>query len=44
MLLDAAPIAPVLYGTTIHAVQPTVRGWMPNQLGFQRYKDLWLEN
>jgi oligopeptide transport system substrate-binding protein len=44
MLLEAAPLAPMTFGATVHVIQPSVHGWMENRLGFQRYKDLWMAN
>lgn len=42
-LLAAAPITPVFFGTKIHLVHPSVRGWEPALLGFHRYHRLYLE-
>ncbi|MCW5547345.1 MAG: peptide ABC transporter substrate-binding protein [Opitutaceae bacterium] len=43
LLLEAAPMTPVFFGTKIHLVHPSVRGWEPALLGFHRYKHLYLE-
>jgi len=43
LLLEAAPMTPVFFGTKIHLVHPAVRSWEPALLGFHRYKHLYLE-
>ncbi len=43
LLLSAAPMTPVFFGTKTHLVHPSVRGWEPALLGFHRYKRLYLE-
>ncbi len=43
ILLDAAPIAPIFYGTRTYLIQPCVRGWVPSLLGIHRYQYVWLE-
>jgi len=44
ILLQAAPMAPLSFNLTIQAINPSVRGWQMNPLGFQRSQDLWLES
>ena len=43
ILLEAAPILPVYYYTTVRLVHPAVRGWYPNLLDHHPYKHVWLE-
>ncbi len=43
LLLESAPITPVFFGTRVHLVHPSVRGWEPALLGFHQYKKLHLE-
>jgi oligopeptide transport system substrate-binding protein len=42
-MLDAAPIAPVYFGTTARLQRPEVRGWKISPVGFHNYKDVWIE-
>lgn len=42
LMLAEAPLAPMTYGSTFHAIDTSVHGWKANRLGFQRYKDVWL--
>jgi len=42
ILLEESPIAPVTYPEAVRAIQPSVHGWQINQVGFQRYQDVWL--
>jgi oligopeptide transport system substrate-binding protein len=44
IMLPEAPVAPLYFTAAVHAVQPSVRGWQLNQLGYQQYKDVWLED
>ncbi|MCF7687581.1 MAG: peptide ABC transporter substrate-binding protein [Cephaloticoccus sp.] len=43
ILLQAAPIIPLFYYTTVRLVHPAVRGWYPNLLDHHPYKYVWLE-
>jgi oligopeptide transport system substrate-binding protein len=43
LLLDAAPIAPVYYGTRTYLIKPCVKGWVPALLGYHRYQLIDLE-
>jgi len=43
LLLDAAPVIPVYFFTTVRLVHPSVRGWHPTLLDHHPYKDVWLE-
>jgi len=40
LLLDEAPIAPVLFGTRVQLVRPEVQNWHGNLLGVRRYQTL----
>jgi oligopeptide transport system substrate-binding protein len=42
ILLREAPMLPIYFSPTVHAVQPVVHGWRTNELGFQRFQDAWL--
>ena len=41
-LLDAAPIAPIFFGTRIYLCHPAVRNWYPSLLGVHQYKNVYL--
>jgi oligopeptide transport system substrate-binding protein len=43
ILLDQAPLIPVFFGEQPYLIQPWVRGWPPSKLGFERFKNVWLE-
>jgi oligopeptide transport system substrate-binding protein len=43
ILLDAAPIIPIYYYTTVRLVHPAVKGWYPTLLDHHPYKHVWLE-
>ena len=38
VLLDDAPIAPLLYGARTYLIRPCVKGWTPSLLGIHRYQ------
>ncbi len=40
LLLDEAPIAPLLFGARVHLVHPDVQNWQPSLLGVRRYQTL----
>jgi oligopeptide transport system substrate-binding protein len=40
LLLDEAPIAPLVFGARVHLVHPEVLGWRPSLLGVRRYQTL----
>lgn len=40
LLLEAAPIAPVVFGARVHLVHPDVLHWRGNLLGVRRYQTL----
>ncbi|TAG32456.1 MAG: hypothetical protein EAZ36_02290 [Verrucomicrobia bacterium] len=40
LLLEAALIAPVVFGARVHLLHPDVRGWFPSVLGSRRYQTL----
>lgn len=40
LLLDDAPIAPVVFGARVHLVHPDVLNWRGNLLGVRRYQTL----
>jgi ABC-type oligopeptide transport system, periplasmic component len=40
ILLDEAPIAPVVFGARVHLVNPIVKNWHGNLLGVRRYQTL----
>lgn len=40
ILLEDAPIAPVVFGARVHLVSPAVQGWHGNLLGVRRYQTL----
>ncbi len=42
LLLDEAPIAPVLFGARVQLVRPEVQNWRGNLLGVRRYQTLTL--
>jgi oligopeptide transport system substrate-binding protein len=42
ILAEEAPLAPLMYTPSVHAVQTNVHGWKMNELGYQQYKDVWL--
>lgn len=43
LLLDAAPIAPLVYDARTYALHPAVRNWAPSPLGFHRFQLIRLE-
>lgn len=43
ILLDEAPIAPILFGTRTYLIHPSVKGWVPSLLGIHRYQKISLE-
>lgn len=43
ILLDEAPIAPVVFGARVHLLHADVRGWFPSVLGSRRYQTLSIE-
>jgi oligopeptide transport system substrate-binding protein len=43
ILLEAAPITPVFFGTRTYLIHPAVKGWSPALLGFHQYKNVYLE-
>ncbi|ATC63258.1 ABC transporter substrate-binding protein [Nibricoccus aquaticus] len=43
ILLDEAPIAPLLFGTRTYLIHPSVKGWVPSLLGIHRYQNISLE-
>jgi oligopeptide transport system substrate-binding protein len=38
LLLEAAPIAPIIFGARAYAIHPAVKNWEPALLGFHRYQ------
>jgi len=42
LLLRAAPIAPIFFGTRIYLCRPEVRNWYPSLLGVHQYKNVYL--
>jgi oligopeptide transport system substrate-binding protein len=38
ILLEEAPIAPLVHGATVFAIHPAVKNWQPSVLGFNRYQ------
>ncbi|HTT57799.1 MAG TPA: peptide ABC transporter substrate-binding protein [Opitutaceae bacterium] len=42
LLLRAAPIAPVFFGTRIYLCHPEVKNWYPSLLGVHQYKNVYL--
>lgn len=43
VLLEAAPLAPIVYGARAYLVHPAVRNWVPAPLGLHRYQTIRLE-
>lgn len=43
ILLQEAPLIPIYQRTRVYAKQPYVRGWPPSLIGFDRFKNVWLE-
>jgi oligopeptide transport system substrate-binding protein len=44
ILLEEAPIAPLVHGATLFVIHPTVKNWQPSLLGFNRYHVVELKN
>ena len=42
ILLEQAPLIPLLNGEQTYLLRPEVRHWHPSPLGFVRFKDVWL--
>ncbi|MCX6938481.1 MAG: peptide ABC transporter substrate-binding protein [Verrucomicrobia bacterium] len=40
LLLEEAPIAPVVFGARVHLLHPEVQNWRPSLLGVRRYQNL----
>ncbi len=40
LLLEEAPIAPVVFGARVHLLHPDVQNWRPSLLGVRRYQTL----
>jgi oligopeptide transport system substrate-binding protein len=38
LLLEAAPISPIIFGARVYAIHPAVKNWEPALLGFHRYQ------
>lgn len=43
IVLDEAPVAPVIYGARTYLISPHVKGWVPALLGVHRYQTVRLE-
>jgi|CZKI01.1.fsa_nt_gi oligopeptide transport system substrate-binding protein len=43
ILLDEAPIIPLYYQYQVYAINPAVRGWTTNLIGFHEFEKVWLE-
>ena len=43
LLLDEAPIAPIVFGARTYLIHPAVKGWVPALLGVHRYQTVRLE-
>jgi oligopeptide transport system substrate-binding protein len=43
LLLEEAPIAPLLFGSQTYLIHPAVKGWVFAPLGLRRYHHVWLE-
>ncbi|EIP97809.1 ABC-type oligopeptide transport system, periplasmic component [Opitutaceae bacterium TAV1] len=43
LLLDEAPVAPVVFGARTYLISPDVRDWPPSLLGIHRYQTVRLE-
>jgi oligopeptide transport system substrate-binding protein len=43
LLLEAAPITPIMFGARVYAIHPGVKNWEPALLGFHRYQLIHLE-
>lgn len=43
ILLEQAPIAPLVFGARNYLIHPAVRGWEPAPVGFYQYKKVYLQ-
>ena len=43
LLLDEAPITPIVFGARTYLIHPAVKGWVPALLGVHRYQTVRLE-
>jgi oligopeptide transport system substrate-binding protein len=43
ILLEQAPIAPLIFGARNYLIHPTVRGWEPAPVGINQYKKVYLK-
>ncbi len=43
LLLEQAPIAPLVFGARNYLIHPTVKGWEPAPVGINQYKKVYLE-
>jgi oligopeptide transport system substrate-binding protein len=43
ILLDEAPIIPIVYGARVFLIHPAVKNWIPNILGLHRYQYIGLQ-
>ncbi|MBS0632438.1 MAG: peptide ABC transporter substrate-binding protein [Verrucomicrobia bacterium] len=44
LMLDAAPVAPLVFDARAYALHPAVRNWAPSPLGFHRFQLIELRN
>jgi len=44
LLLEQAPIAPLVFGARNFLIDPAVHGWEPAPLGIYQYKKIYLDN
>jgi oligopeptide transport system substrate-binding protein len=44
VLLDQAPIIPLIFGARNYLIDPSVKGWEPAPLGLQQYKKVYLQS
>jgi len=43
ILLDELPMIPIYFYTNVYLIQPSVKGWYPNNLNIHNYKFVYLE-
>lgn len=44
ILLEQAPIAPLIFGARNYLIHPSVKGWEPASLGINQYKKVYLQS